>query len=174
MTGKTLIELRPVAVGDLPAITGIYNEAILNTVATFDIETKNIDEMRLWLERHAGAYPAVVCIVDRKVVGYASLNEYSPKKAYEATAEVSVYIDSGSRRKGYGRTLLGAIIEAGARKGIHVMIARITEGNDISVHLFEQYGFTHVGTLREVGTKFGRLIDVDLYQRILDDSGRKA
>ena len=169
-----MIELRPAATGDLPAITGIYNDAILNTVATFDLETKNIDEMHLWLERHAGAYPAVVCVADGKVVGYASLNEYSPKKAYEATAEVSVYIDSSSRGKGYGRTLLGAIIEAGTRKGIHAMIARITEGNDISVHLFEQYGFAHVGTLREVGTKFGRLIDVDLYQRTLDDQERKA
>jgi phosphinothricin acetyltransferase len=84
---------------------------------------------------------------------------------------VSVYIKSGSRGKGYGRTLLGSIIEAGARKGIHSMIARIAEGNDISIRLFKQFGFTHVGRLKEVGTKFGRLLDVDLYQRILD--GRK-
>ncbi len=169
-----MIEVRPAASGDLTAITDIYNDAILNTVATFDLETKSVDDMRLWLEKHSGDYPAVVCISEAKVVGYASLNEYSPKKAYAATAEVSVYIDRGSRRKGYGRALLGAIIEAGAEKGIHSMIARITEGNDISIHLFEQFDFTHVGRLREVGTKFGRLIDVDIYQRILGAPGRKV
>lgn len=168
-----MIELRPATEGDLPAITEIYNEAILNTVATFDLKTKSLEDMRIWFERHSGQYPVVVCVFEEKITGYASLNEYSPKKAYAATAEVSVYIESGSRGKGYGRTLLGAIIEAGVRKGIHSMIARITEGNDISVHLFEQFDFTHVGRLKEVGTKFGRLIDVDLYQRTLDNRGRK-
>jgi len=171
---KTKIELRPAADGDLPVITEIYNDAILNTIATFDLETKSAEEMSVWLEKHSGDFPAVVCVAEGEVVGYASLNEYSPKKAYAATAEVSVYIAPGSRGKGYGRTLLGAIIEAGARKGIHAMIARITEGNDISVHLFEQFDFTYVGKLKEVGTKFGRLLDVDLYQRTLNEPGRKA
>ncbi|MCK4549114.1 MAG: N-acetyltransferase [Candidatus Krumholzibacteria bacterium] len=168
------MKLRPATSEDLPSITDIYNEAILNTVATFDLETKSVDDMRLWLEKHGADYPVVVCTSEAKVVGYASLNEYSPKKAYAATAEVSVYIDRGSRGKGYGRMLLGAIIEAGAEKGIHSMIARITEGNDISIHLFERFDFTHVGRLREAGTKFGRLLDVDIYQRTLDGPGRKA
>lgn len=169
-----MTELRPAADGDLPSITEIYNDAILNTVATFDLETKSVEAMRLWLEKHGDRYPVLVCLAEGRVVGYASLNEYSPKKAYAATAEVSVYIAPDSRREGFGRTLLGAIIEAGARKGIHAMIARITEGNDISVHLFEEFDFTHVGRLREAGTKFGRLLDVDIYQRTMDDPGRKA
>ena len=171
---ETMIELRPAEAGDLPVIMEIYNDAVLNTVSTFDIETKSLEDMRLWLEKHSGDYPAVVCVSEGKIVGYASLNKYSPKKAYAATAEVSVYIESDSRGMGYGRTLLGAIIEAGARRGIHAMIARIAEGNDISVHLFGQFDFRHVGRLREVGTKFGRLLDIDLYQRTLDDRGRKA
>lgn len=169
-----MIELRPAAIDDLPVITEIYNDAILNTVATFDLEAKSVEEMRIWLEKHGEYYPVLVCSVAGKIVGYASLNEYSPKKAYTATAEVSVYIDRDSRGKGYGRTLLGAIIEAGAGKGIHALIARITEGNDISIHLFEAFDFTHVGKLREVGAKFGRLLDVDLYQRTVEDPRRKV
>jgi L-amino acid N-acyltransferase YncA len=169
-----MIELRPASESDLPAITGIYNDAIMNTVSTFDIEPKSVEEMGAWFAKHGDHYPVVVCSVEGKIVGYASLNEYSPKKAYAATAEVSVYVDSGSREQGYGGTLLGAIIDAGARIGIHAIIARITEGNDISVHLFEEYDFNHVGRLREVGVKFGRLLDVDIYERMLEDRGRKA
>jgi phosphinothricin acetyltransferase len=168
-----MIELRPATDADLPAITRIYNDAIANTVATFDLETKSVDEMDLWLRKHGDRYPVAVCLSLGRIVGYASLNEYSPKKAYAATAEVSVYIAPDSRGEGYGRTLLGAIIEAGARKGIHSMIARITEGNDISVHLFKEFDFRHVGRLKEVGTKFGRLLDVDIYQRIMDETGRR-
>ena len=168
-----MIELRPATIDDLTVIRKIYNHAILNTVATFDIEMKSDEEMLLWFEKHGERYPVVVCSFGGEMVGYASLNEYSPKKAYAATAEVSVYVDRDSMGKGYGRTLLGAIIEAAAEIGIHSLIARITEGNDISVHLFESFDFAHVGRLREMGTKFGRLLDVDLYQRIVEINGRK-
>jgi phosphinothricin acetyltransferase len=168
-----MIELRPASAEDLPVIANIYNDAILNTVSTFDLEPKGEEDMKLWLEAHGELYPVVVCLFEGRIVGYASLSRYSPKKAYAATAEVSVYVDAGCRGKGYGRTLLGAIIEAGAEKGIHALIARITEGNEISADLFESFDFTHVGSLREVGTKFGRLLDVDIYQRTLEDIRRK-
>ena len=168
-----MIELRPATPRDLPAITEIYNDAILNTTATFDLEARTEEYMQLWLERHGNRFPVVVCSFEGEIVGYASLNEYSPKKAYASTAVVSVYIDRASRGRGYGRTLLGAIIEAAVETGIHALIARITEGNDISVHLFESFDFTHVGRLREVGTKFGKLLDVDLYQRTVEDARRK-
>jgi len=168
-----MIELRPATESDLPEITSIYNDAILNTVSTFDLEPKSLEEMGAWFAGHGDRYPVVVCSIEGRIVGYASLNEYSPKKAYAATAEVSVYVDSGRRGQGYGSTLLGAVIEAGARTGIHSMIARITEGNDVSVHLFEEFDFNHVGRLREVGVKFGRLLDVDIYQRTLEDQRRK-
>jgi phosphinothricin acetyltransferase len=169
-----MIELRPACPGDLADIAEIYNEAILNTVATFDTEIRSEGEMRSWYDDHGERYPMIVCLSEGATVGYASLIEYSPKKAYAASAVVSVYIESGSRGNGYGRSLLAAIIDAAARSGFHSLIARITEGNDVSVHLFESFGFEYIGRLREVGTKFGRLLDVDLYQKILeDDKGEK-
>ena len=56
-----MIELRPAAIDDLPVIRKIYNHAILNTVATFDIEMKSDEEMLLWFEKHGERYPVVVC-----------------------------------------------------------------------------------------------------------------
>jgi phosphinothricin acetyltransferase len=165
-----MIELRPAGEGDLPAITAIYNYAIANTVATFDLEEKSEEEMRAWLAGHGELYPAIVCVDGGRVVGFASLNEYSPKKAYGSTAVVSVYVDPGDQGQGYGRTLLGGIIQDGAKAGIHAMIARITEGNEISVHLFRSFDFVHIGRLREVGRKFGRLLDVELYEKIIENN----
>jgi phosphinothricin acetyltransferase len=164
-----MMELRPATEGDLTEIARIYNDAILNSVATFDTEPKSADDMRRWLEEHGERYPVVVCLSEGRIVGYAALSGYSPKKAYAATAEVSVYVDAGSRGQGFGRTLLGGIIEAGALSGLHALIARITDGNEASVHLFEQFDFERVGRLREVGRKFGRLLDVDIYQRTIED-----
>jgi phosphinothricin acetyltransferase len=165
-----MIELRPATEKDIPEIAAIYNHAVSNTVATFDIEEKSDSEMKAWLAGHGESCPVIVCVDEGKTVGYASLNEYSPKRAYDATAVVSVYVGPESRGRGFGRALLGGIIEAGADAGIHAVIARVTEGNETSVRLFTSFGFVHIGTLREVGRKFGRLLDVDLYEKIIDEN----
>ena len=48
------------------------------------------------------------------------------------------------------------------------MIARITEGNEVSIYLAESLGFEHIGIMKEVGRKFGKLLDVYLMQKIYD------
>ena len=52
---------------------------------------------------------------------------------------------------------------------IHTIIARITEGNPISVHLHEAEGFKKTGTMKEVGLKFGKRLDVDIYQKFFTE-----
>ncbi len=44
----------------------------------------------------------------------------------------------------------------------------VAEGSQESIHLNEAAGFVHVGTLKEVGRKFGRLLDVHIIQKILE------
>ena len=158
--------IRPATIDDLPGITEIYNDAIRKTVATFDTEPKSNDEQTTWFKAHGAQYPIVVAETDGVVVGWASLSQYSDRCAYTDTAEVSVYIAEAHRGKGFGRALLQKIVQHGKEMGHHVLLARIADGNDVSIHLFEAHGFTHVGVLREVGKKFGRLIDVYLMQKI--------
>ncbi len=78
--------------------------------------------------------------------------------------------------KGIGRKLTEAILSEGKRVGFHTVIERIAEGNNVSVHLAESLGFRHVGVMKEVGRKFGRLLDVYLMQKIYsaDDSVNSA
>jgi phosphinothricin acetyltransferase len=157
---------RRATANDLAAITEIYNDAIVKTVATFDTQPKTVEEQQAWFASHARQYPITVAEIDGAVVGWASLSQYSDRCAYSNTAEVSVYIDEKHRGRGFGRQLLQNIIQLGKKIGHHVLIARIADGNDISVHLFESFGFEHVGVLKEVGRKFGRLIDVYMMQKI--------
>ena len=48
-----------------------------------------------------------------------------------------------------------------------VLIAAIDSSNQNSIKLHQSFGFTHVGTLKQVGFKFERWLDVELYQKIL-------
>ncbi len=168
MDGKALI-IRPATIEDLRAITVIYNEAILKTVATFDTDPKGIVEQESWFKEHGSSNPVFVAELSGQVVGWAALSKWSDRCAYSNTAEISLYVRESHQSKGIGRELLKKILEKGKQVGLHTVIARIAEGNAISVHLHESLGFKHVGIMKEVGTKFGRLLDVHLMQLIYDD-----
>jgi L-amino acid N-acyltransferase YncA len=164
--------IRRATVNDLDAITEIYNDAILKTVATFDTEPKSCDEQKIWFESHGSKYPLIVGECDDEIVGWASLSVYSDRCAYSDTAEVSVYVAEKHRGRGFGRKILENIVQMGEEEGLHVLIARIAQGNENSIHIFEAMGFTHVGVLKEVGRKFGKLLDVYLMQKIFKKSHR--
>ena len=168
MGTKILVTIRRAVPDDAQNIARIYNEAILTTTATFDTEPKSTEERAQWLESHSERHPVLVAVVDGEVVGWASLTQWSDRRAYDATAETSFYVHSSHRGRGIGRQLKDAIITEARRLRYHTLIARIAEGSRESIHLNEQAGFVHVGTLKEVGRKFGRLLDVHIMQKILE------
>ncbi len=164
-----MIMIRQATPKDLDAVTEIYNEAILKTVATFDIQPKTSEDQKPWFENHGGKHPLLVAEQDGQVVAWASLSEWSDRCAYSDTAEVSLYVKSENQGKGVGRKLLKTLVAEGEKVGLHTVIARITEGNEASLSLFKSEGFELVGVMREVGRKFGRLLDVCMMQKIYED-----
>ncbi len=160
--------IRRAELGDAAAIAEIYNEAILTTTATFDTAPKSVEERSRWLEAHDARHPVLVALCNNRVVGWASLTRWSDRPAYDDTAETSFYVHSTHRGRGVGRKLKEAIIDEAYRLGYHTLIARVAEGSRESIHLNESAGFVHVGTLKEVGSKFGKRIDVHLLQKMLD------
>jgi L-amino acid N-acyltransferase YncA len=159
--------IRRAKLADAAPITEIYNEAILTTTATFDTETKTVEEGERWLQAHDERHPILVAVADGKVVGWASLTRWSDRPAYADTAETSFYVHSTQRGRGAGRRLKAAIIEEACRLGYHTLIARVAEGSAESLHLNESAGFVLVGTLKQVGRKFGKLLDVHILQKML-------
>jgi len=163
-----MLTIRRAVPEDLAAITDIYNQAILNTTATFDTGIKTTEEQKAWFEKHSARYPLLVAQQDNIIVGWASMSAWSDRCAYADTAEISLYVSEEYQGKGVGRKLSVAILQAGREGGLHTAIARIAEGNDISIRLAESLGFKHIGVMREVGRKFDRLLDVYLMQIIFD------
>ena len=158
--------IRPATINDLPSITEIYNDAILNTTATFDTEIKSIEQQKVWFANHGKLHPIRVAEENKKIVGWASLSEWSERCAYDTTVEVSVYVKREFRGKGIGKKLLEAVTIAGEQVGVHTILSRITEGNEISIHIHEALGYKHVGVMKEVGKKFGRYLDVYMMQKV--------
>jgi len=151
----------------LGPITGIYNEAIRTTTATFDTDPRTEAEQIAWFDHHSARYPILVAEVEGILVGWASLSPWSERHAYDGTAEVSVYVGTSWRNRGFGRALLGAILAEATRLGLHTVLARLAEGNPASRRLHLSAGFSTVGVMHEVGFKFNRFLDVELMERRL-------
>lgn len=165
---KPPVQIRKAVLADLETITDIYNEAILTTTATFDTEPKTVSERLPWFESHDPRHPILVAVLQGRVVGWASLTRWSDRPAYSDTAETSFYVKAEFRRQGIGRQLKTAIIEEARRLQFHTLIARVAAGSQESLHLNQSAGFVHVGTLKEVGRKFGKLLDVHILQKMLN------
>ena len=158
--------IRPAEIRDLQSVLEIYNEAVLNTVATFDTEARSMPQQRAWFEHHDERHPVLVAEEGGEVLGWASLSVWSDRRAYDDTAEISLYVRHDRRGRGIGKALLAAVVEAGRSRRLHTIIARIAGGNEISIHLHRSAGFIPIGVMREVGLKFGKRIDVHLMQWI--------
>ena len=161
-----MINIRSATFDDIKDITKIYNDAIQNTVATFDTEVKTFEQQKEWFKSHGLKNPIIVAEKDDEVIGFASLSIYSDRYAYSDTAEISLYVRDEYQDKGVGKKLIKAIIDEGKNASLHTIIARITEGNEKSVHLHKLVGFEHVGIYKEVGFKFGKRLDVYLMQKV--------
>lgn len=161
-----MLFIRQATIADLEAIRNIYNECVRNGNATFDTEPWSMERAGQWFSGHGSGHPVFVGESEGKVLGWASLNRWSDKKAYDSTAEVSVYVDADARKKGIGKKLIDWITLAGESSGFHSLIARITEGNELSLHLFHSFGYEKAGTLKEAGHKFGRYWDVHFLQKV--------
>lgn len=162
-----MLTIRRAELSDLDALTEIYNEAILTTTATFDLEPKTRDERRQWFDEHDDRHPILVAEIDGRVVGWASLNVWNRRGAYKDTAETSFYVKAEHRGQGVGRKLKAAIIDEARRLKFHTLIAGAATGSDASLHLNRDFGFEIVGTFKEVGYKFGKWLDVTYLQKRL-------
>ena len=162
-----MLTIRPATHHDVNRMMEIYNDAILHTTATFDTETKTLDDRMKWFFDHDGRHPVLVAEDHEKVVGYASLSKWSDRSAYDGTAEVSVYIDSEFRGRGTGKKLLEVLTLEGKKCGLHNLISRISEGNMSSIHIHELFGFIHIGVMKQAGKKFDKFLDVHMMQKLL-------
>lgn len=163
------MQVRDARETDLAAIAEIYNHEVIHGTATFDTQPVDLDERRAWLAHHdTPRHPALVAEIDGAVAGWASLSPWSERCAYARAAEVSIYVHRDFRGRGAGKALLNALIERGRAAGLGVLLARIVSDSDVSLKLHEAAGFQRIGTMRRVGEKFGRVLDVELLDLQLD------
>jgi L-amino acid N-acyltransferase len=159
-----MLVIRPATEADQEAILDIYNEVVLNNTATFDTDPRTLEKQMEWFRNHKKNHPVLVGEKEGQVIAWASLSPWSDRCAYDTTVEVSVYVNKDYRKQGIGTQLLKQVTILGKSVGNHTVLSRITQGNEQSIHIHEKLGYRHVGTMKEVGYKFGNFLDVHMMQ----------
>lgn len=161
--------IRPAQLGDLPALTALYNHYIEHTVITFDLQPWTVEQRAEWFGHHhlTGPHRLLVGERDGDLVGYASSGTFRPKAAYGRSVETSIYLDHRRVGRGDGGRLYQALFDQLAGEEVHRAFAGVALPNEASVRMHRRLGFTSVGIFREVGYKFGAYVDVEWYERPL-------
>lgn len=152
------------------AILEIFNDAILNSTALYDYKPRAPQSMVGWFDaKRAGGFPVIgIEDGDGMLLAFGSYGTFRAWPAYKYTVEHSVYVHKDHRGRGLGRTVMRELIAAARRNDVHAMVGGIDAANAGSIALHEQLGFKLVGTLPQVGFKFGRWLDLAFYQLLLD------
>ena len=159
--------IRDALEGDLGVINDIYNHYVLHSTCTYQTEPSTLEERRKWFSEHSRPYTVIVAEVGGQVVGWGSLSRFHPRAAYGRTTENSVYIHPDWHRRGLGRALLARLVVHARKADFHTIIAIISADQEPSIKLHETFGFTPSGSVKEVGHKFGRWLDVAYLQLML-------
>ncbi len=164
----TNLTIRPAKSGDLDKILEIVNHSILHTTANYNYDIQTLEIQTKWFEdKKTKNMPVVVADLDGEVVGFGSYGQFREKIGYQYTVEHSVYVVDNVIGKGIGTKLLTELIRLAKEQGFHVMIGAIDGDNKGSIAFHEKFGFTAIGTIREVGYKFNHWLDLVFMQLIL-------
>jgi phosphinothricin acetyltransferase len=161
--------VREARIDDVAAIQSIYAHHVLHGLGTFETDPPDTAELRARFSQiAAGGYPYLVAVDADQIVGYAYANHFRTRAAYRYTVEDSIYVAPYAMGHGVGRALLDELITHCSARGLRQMLAVIGDsGNAGSIGVHRACGFHHVGTMKAVGRKFGRWVDVVIMQRAL-------
>lgn len=170
--GKVMlaIRIRHAEAQDMENILNIYNQGIEDRIATLELEQKDMDYMTSWFGEHQGRYSVLVAEWADAVIGWASLNRYSHRCAYDGVADLSVYVERSFRGRGVGQRLLEQLEKEAHRHGFHKIVLFTFAMNQLGQGLYRKRGFREVGIFEKQGIVDGQFVDVMAMEKVLGES----
>lgn len=149
----------------LSALAEILNYYVANTTVTFHTETVSVDDMKGKLFFDQPWYRSYTILNGDSVIGYCAVSQWKKQEAYRHTAEVNIYLDHNCTGKNVGTIALKHLEKFALQNKISTLIAGLCIENYPSKRVFEKNGYEHCAHFKNVGVKFGRVLDVIYLQK---------
>ncbi|MDT2031488.1 GNAT family N-acetyltransferase [Planktomarina sp.] len=161
------VTIRAARPEDAADIRAIYAPFVQETSVSFETVPPSLETMAERIAGNLASHGYFVAQSDAGILGFAYASPYRPRPAYDRTAEVSVYLAPEGQGRGLARALYRMLFAHLAVRGFHTAVAIVTLPNLQSAQLHERCGFAHVGSLQDVGCKFGQWHGTAIYQRMI-------
>ena len=147
-----MLKYRNAELNDLPEIVSIYNSTIPSRIVTADTEYVTIESKQFWFDAHSKEKRPLWIVENEKdeIIGWVSLQSFYGRPAYDATAEISIYLHEMHRGKSYGKQILDFCFQECNRLGIKTLLGYIFAHNQQSIQLFQKTGFEIWGNLPNI------------------------
>lgn len=155
--------IRVAKLKDLPAIVAIYNESIPGRMATADTDEISLESRLMWFNDHKDQRPLLVYEKDNEIAGWLSFQNFYGRPAYQATAEVSIYVKSKFKRQGIAKILFSHGLKECPKLQISTVLGFIFAHNEPSINLFTHFGFKQWGFLPQIARLDGIEKDLAIY-----------
>ncbi len=161
------LSIEPIREEHLRPCLDIYGFYVENSTATFHTHIPDMDEFReiVYLNKHRNK--GFVITQNGRICGYVVLGRFSPREAYDDTGSLAIYLHPDCCGQGIGRIALRFIEQYAAEQGFHTLVATICGENQQSIRLFEGNGYTRCAHYKELGKKFGRILDIIALQKFI-------
>lgn len=142
---------------DLKRIVEIYNSTISSRMVTADTEPVSVDSRMQWFDEHNTEKRPLWVIENNagEIIGWVSFQSFYGRPAYDATVEISIYIDELQRGKGLGKQILSDCINKAPDYGVKTLLGFIFSHNEPSLRLFKYFGFEDWATLPNIAVLDG-------------------
>ena len=173
------ISIRSANPEDAKELLKIYAYYVTDTAISFETEVPSEEEFKLRIEEVLKSYPFIVACKDDEILGYAYLHSFVGRKAYELSAETTIYLNPDKKKMGIGKKLYSVLEDIAKTQNItnlYSCIGYVDKEdeylNNNSVQFHEHIGFRIVGKFENCGHKFGRWYHMVWMEKIIGEHGK--
>ena len=165
--GGAKMKIRIATPEDASAIQSIYRYYVEHTAITFELEVPSVEEFQGRIKKTLERYPYLVAEEDRVIIGYAYAGIFYDRRAYDWSAEMSVYVQRGIHGKGVGTALYEKMEELLKKQHIVNLFACITHPNAESEAFHAARGYERKAHFEKCGYKMGQWWDIVWMQKVI-------
>ena len=166
------ITLRTLTENDLPFVKDIYDYYTLHTTVVYFVHCASIDELKNYIPVGDPVYRSFIIETPRRstLADSAISSRFKPREAFRISVELTLYLKPEFTGRGYGKQAILRLEEIIRQEGFSNIMALISGENEASIRLFEKCGFECCANIRQVAEKFGKKLDLRMYQKIISDN----
>ena len=170
------MSIRTVRPEDAKGLLDIYAYYVEETAISFETEVPSVEEFKIRIEEILKSYPYIVACDNDELLGYAYLHSFVGRKAYELSAETTIYLNPVKKKMGIGKKLYSVLEDIAKAQNITNLYSCIgyvdVEDeylNNSSAEFHEHMGYRLVGKFENCGHKFGRWYHMVWMEKIIGE-----